>query len=469
MTLWLDVDDLFYFAERSARPTGIQRLTGEVYCALAEQAPDRVRFVVHAERPGLFKLVDWQVVHDTYRRMTSGEAARPPAPPSTAEAAPDIAAPAGSPSLMARLRRWMFPAPVAMPGSPAAPHSGARAEPSPVSPAPAQPGPQTEPAPPPRVEDLRDVGRAGDVLCALGAPWHDGSYAGRVTELTQRTGMRFAMLVHDLIPLVRPEYFELGRAPEFGKVMRETLPLADAILTNSRSTARDVAAWTAGQGIPLRCRPQAVPIGTGFARPQPGPLPEPLNPGSFVLFVSTIETRKNHQQAFRVWCRLLRDLPREVVPTLVFAGSVGWMIDDLMKAIEATRWLDGKLVFVRSPDDATLSALYRDCRFTLFLSHYEGWGLPVSDSLSFGKVCVSSDRASMPEAGGPFCLYVDPDDTTGAYQAIRRLIEHPDELARMERRLGSDFAPIAWSATADAVLAATLGARVPSCAAKTAG
>ncbi|MGD9884374.1 MAG: glycosyltransferase family 4 protein [Reyranella sp.] len=438
MTLWLDVDDFFYFAQRSARPTGIQRLTGEVYCAFAEQAPDRVRFVTHNERPGLFKLIDWQEVHDTYRNMTSGSAASPPAPPAAAvePQLADVATPTAPSSLMARLRSWMFPPPPAMP----------------------QP---EQPQPPPaatRIEDLRDVGRAGDVLCALGAPWHDGNYATRVRELTGRTGMRFAMLVHDLIPLVRPEYFELGRGPEFGKVMRETLPLADAILTNSRSTARDVAAWTAGQGIALKCQPRAVPIGTGFARPQPGSLPEPLSPGGFVLFVSTIETRKNHQQAFRVWCRMLRDLPRETVPTLVFAGSVGWMVDDLMKAIEATRWLDGKLVFIRSPDDATLSALYRDCRFTLFLSHYEGWGLPVSDSLSFGKICVSSDRTSMPEAGGPFCLYVDPDDTTGAYQAIRRLIEHPDELARLEHRLRTDFAPVGWSATADAILAATLDA-----------
>lgn len=452
MTLWLDVDDLFYFAQRSARPTGIQRLTGEAYCALAEQAPDRVRFVMHNERPGLFRLVDWQEVHDTYRAMTSGGAERPPtpSPPPPAETVEtDAAAPPPS-SLMARLLRWMSQPPAAMPER--RPHAV----------------PTPEPAARP-IEDLRDVGRPGDVLCALGAPWHDGNYAERVAELTQRTGMRFAMLVHDLIPLVRPEYFELGRAPEFGKVMRETLPLADAILTNSWATARDVVAWTAGQGIPLRCAPRAVPIGTGFARPPPGPLPAPLGAGDFVLFVSTIETRKNHQQAFRVWCRLLRDLPRDKVPTLVFAGSVGWMVDDLMKAIEATRWLDGKLVFIRSPDDAGLAALYHGCRFTLFLSHYEGWGLPVSDSLSFGKICVSSDRTSMPEAGGPFCLYVDPDDTTGTYRAIRRLIEHPEELAALEHRLRTDFTPVGWSATADAVLAATLDAGVPPCTSKAAG
>jgi hypothetical protein len=64
----------------------------------------------------------------------------------------------------------------------------------------------------------------------------------------------------------------------------------------------------------------------------------------------------------------------------------------------------------------------------------------------------------MPEAGGDFCVYVDPENTTAAYKTIRRLIEHPDELAKIERKLRSEFSPVGWSATADAILEATLPA-----------
>src|SRR5262249_62393910 len=138
---------------------------------------------------------------------------------------------------------------------------------------------------------------------------------------------------------------------------------------------------------------------------------------------------------------LLQDMPRESVPTLVFAGSIGWMVADLMKAIESTGHLDGKLVLIHDADDATLCSLYRACRFTLFLSHYEGWGLPVSDSLSFGKVCVASNTTSMPEAGGKHCVYVDPDNNTGAYEAVKGLIEKPLLIAAMEGRLARGIRP----------------------------
>ncbi len=163
------------------------------------------------------------------------------------------------------------------------------------------------------------------------------------------------------------------------------------------------------EGIVLRGMPRAIPIGTGFTHSLPAPtLPQGLSPGSYALFVSTVEARKNHSLAFRAWRRLLEELPRDEVPTLVFAGRIGWMVADLMQQIENAEHLGGKLVIVQNPDDATLAALYKGARFTLFPSLYEGWGLPVSESLSFGKVCLASNAASVPEAGGDYCLYHDP-------------------------------------------------------------
>jgi glycosyltransferase involved in cell wall biosynthesis len=268
--------------------------------------------------------------------------------------------------------------------------------------------------------------------------------------------MTFALLVHDLIPLVRPEYFETGRAPNFEPFMRQTLPLADAVLTNSRHTAADVVDWTRRQGIALLSRPIPLPIGTGFTRPAGGRLPPQLEGHDFALYVSTIEVRKNHLQAFRIWSRLLREYPRHRVPKLVFAGSKGWMVADLYKAIENTGHLEGHLVILNDVDDRDLTALYRSCKFTLFTSHYEGWGLPVSDSLAFGKPCVASDRASIPEAGQSLCAYVDPDNTAHAYEVVRDLIFEPGQIAALEKRVIAGFRHVAWEQTVRAILQATV-------------
>ena len=431
MKLWLDVDDLFFFARHSARLTGIQRLTGEIYKALAPKGSDRVGFLVHDDGPEGFREVDWPTVLATYESLTgTTRPAQPePASLSASDAGQNDAGTGAGRTFGSVLRRLFLEDDRAA--------SERLQQPTPDEPPAPRPGPVRKP---------------GDALCSLGAPWHDEKYADRVLRFTRPVEMRFGMLVHDLIPLLCPEFFELGRAPNFAPFMTDVLPLADVLMTNSQSTARDVVRWSRREGVSLKAEPHHLPIGTGFARPSAGPLPTGLAPGSFVLFVSTIEIRKNHLQAFRVWNRLLQDMPRDRVPTLVFAGTPGWMVSDLMKAIESTNQLDGKLVMIQGPDDATLCALYQACQFTLFLSHYEGWGLPITDSLSFGKVCVAANRTSLPEAGGTSCIYVDPDDTTGAYKTIRRLIEDPTMLAELERRLASSFVQVPWSVTADAVL-----------------
>ena len=205
--------------------------------------------------------------------------------------------------------------------------------------------------------------------------------------------------------------------------------------------------------MPLRSAPRAIPIGTGFSHATSAPiLPAGLSPGSYALFVSTIEARKNHILAFRAWRRLLEELPADQVPTLVFAGRTGWMVRDLMQQIENAAYLGGKLVHVEAPDDATLAALYAGACFTLFPSLYEGWGLPVSESLSFGKVCLAASTTSVPEAGGDFCLYHDPDSVTEAVSLYRRAITEPGLIPGLEAKIRAEYRPTPWSATARAVL-----------------
>jgi glycosyltransferase involved in cell wall biosynthesis len=302
---------------------------------------------------------------------------------------------------------------------------------------------------------LRDVAQPGDVFASFGAPWTVPDYALIVERMRHELGLRYAALIHDLIPVIRPEYSDRAVVGMFTRCIHGCLPQADAIFAVSESTARDIGTWEANQGISLRTRPRASPVGTGFTHAVQAPvLPAGLAPGGYALFVSTIEARKNHVLAFRAWRRLLQELPPEQVPTLVFAGRIGWMVDDLMRQIENAGHMNGKLAIIQNPDDATLAALYAGARFTLFPSLYEGWGLPVSESLSFGKVCLASSAAAVPEAGGEFCLYHDPDSVTEATALYRRAITEPGLIEALEARIRREYTPVSWSSTAHAVLEA---------------
>ena len=265
--------------------------------------------------------------------------------------------------------------------------------------------------------------------------------------------------MHDVSPVRRPEWCDHGLVRAFRAWYGAVLPLADVIFANSHATAADVRGFAEEAGLALRAPVVALPIGTGFTALPAAAGPDVANPalpapGGYALVVSTIEARKNHALLFRVWRRLLEDMPEDRVPTLVFAGRVGWMVADLMRQLDNANHLDGKIVLVSDASDADLAQLYRGCLFTLFPSFYEGWGLPVTESLAMGKPCVISDRTALPEAGGDLARYFDPDNANDAYRVIRDTIEDRAGLAAWEADVRARFTPTPWSATAQALVGA---------------
>jgi glycosyltransferase involved in cell wall biosynthesis len=111
---------------------------------------------------------------------------------------------------------------------------------------------------------------------------------------------------------------------------------------------------------------------------------------------------------------------------------------------------------VDKPSDTEIAALYQGCLFTLYPSLYEGWGLPITESLAFGKPCLIADRTSLPEAGGSLVRQFDPENLNDAYAKIRGTIMDPEGLARWEEQVRREFRPVPWTASAEALLA-TLG------------
>jgi glycosyltransferase involved in cell wall biosynthesis len=457
MVIWFDVEDLFDYARVSARPSGIQRLSFELYAALQDLDPVAVRFVRTDPRRATMCVVGWNEVAAVFRRMADAPAREAPhrlpdAPPILMRSR--LARLPGARTVAQRLPGELrMPLGAAMRGQVVVLRNLARAlraVPSAITASRQTGAPLAVSA---HGEDLREAARPGDVLASFGSPWGLPDHAQLVARMRAAAGLRYAFLVYDVIPLVRPEFCDANLVRMFSELLRGCLPQADIVLAISESAARDTAAWCARQGIALPAPPRAIPIGTGFSHAQPAEtLPEGLTPGGYALFVSTIEARKNHLLAFRAWRCLLDELPREQVPTLVFAGRVGWLVADLLQQIENTGHLGGKLVIIENPDDQTLAALYRDARFTIFPSLYEGWGLPVSESLSFGKVCLASNAASVPEAGGAFCLYHDPDNVTEATALYRRAITEPGLIPALEQRIREEYRPTPWSASARAVL-----------------
>jgi len=462
--LWIDVEDLFeYVRTNYQRPTGIQRLAFEVYRELQTRygAAGRVHFVRHSLTGNGFQVVTWSEV----AMLFAGLATDNPAPVSRPLDGPVFAhlparqfvrrlAYRWSPSLRPYVIDALLTQGRALRSWGRLISALARAVvriPPKLSRQLNKPKATHPPSHPMSESSFAGLAAPGDILLTLGAAWPHPDYAGLIRRQCTANGLRFGMLVYDLIPLRHPEWCTHAR--EFRMWIDSTLPLCDNVFAISRATASDVESYAQEQGIPLPGPVVTLPIGSELRQPPGAPSSRLPPPSSYALVVSTIEARKNHLLLFRVWRRMLEELPRERVPTLVFAGRIGWLVADLMQQIANTGNLGGKLIIIESPSDAELAALYDGCLFTLFPSFYEGWGLPVTESLGFGKPCLIANRTSLPEAGGNLVRSFDPDNLNDAYAVIRGVIEDPVGLAQWEAQVRREFRPVQWSETVDALLA----------------
>ena len=464
--IWIDVEDLFIYAALAHRPSGIPRLEFELCRALVAllESEDRVFFVRHDEQQQSLVEVTWEEVELLFEEMsggsdlqTNGKLDMPP----NESSAPQIIVSANTPSVFARPIRaartifGMLPSDlqklVRFVSTPARAlarsllhrwRSRTRAPAVPLAPIPRDPIATPDFA-------------AGDILAVFGLPWISSDYHSYDRKAVCEKGLRFAVLIYDLIPLRRHDWFDDGIIKSFQAWFEDAIQLADVILTISAATAADVSAYARKAGLALRTVPTPIPIGTGFTtRRNSVPVRSTRlpPPDTYALFVSTIEVRKNHALLVRVWQLLCDNMPPESVPTLVFVGRVGWLVSDLMQQLRNSNFLHGKIVHIEGLADEELEALYDGCLFTLYPSFYEGWGLPVTESHSFGRPCIASKATSLPEAGGPLARYIDPDNATGAYRVIRETIEDRAGLRKWRDEVQRDFRPVRWRQSAEAVV-----------------
>lgn len=255
----------------------------------------------------------------------------------------------------------------------------------------------------------------------------------------QAQGGSVVQMMHDLIPLLLPQYCTPSMAIDFRQWLQATRQYVTHFVCVSQNTARDLRATN----LLNNCRAAitVLPLAHEFeGRPRnavvdKGLLPQGLRslPNGFVLCVGTIEPRKNGVALLECWRNLHREL-RDRMPILVFAGKRGWHNEEFDRLLNGSEIKEIATV-IDAPSDAVLSALYHHCLFTVFPSFYEGWGLPIGESAWFGKHCVASSAASMPEVCGALMDYIDPSDTASLGKTLQRAIVDTNHRWQCEQRI----------------------------------
>ncbi len=269
----------------------------------------------------------------------------------------------------------------------------------------------------------------------------------RIYGIKKKLGIKVVGMCYDLIPMISPNFTAIDYSQLFSSYLRNMVRCADRIICISRNTLHDL------EGFMLSVnghRPslEIITLGENL-NASTGVLSEKVYATcqtSYILYVSTIEVRKNHETLYRAYRKLL-DMGRNDLPRLVFAGRQGWKVESLLSEIRLDRAVNGLIITLENVTDSELTHLYRHALFTVYPSLYEGWGLPVAESLAHGKFCIASSASSLPEVGGEFVEYLDPCDLTSWVERLAYYFDNEQAIRDREAKIRSEYRPHTWSET----------------------
>lgn len=275
--------------------------------------------------------------------------------------------------------------------------------------------------------------------------------------------IRSVITIYDLSYLLLPEsHTRMSRVYQ-QRLMPHFARHADRIIVTSEATRQDLLRC---YGTPAE-KIQVIPGGVDQRFSAPITAEERARvrarhdlPRRYLLYVGTLEPRKNIAGLLEAYASLLRrGLADEVA--IVLAGRPGWRYKPILRRIDELG-LGGRVRRLGFVADDDLPALYGEAEAFVFPSFYEGFGLPPLEALACGTPVLTSAVSSLPEVVGEAGLLVDPRDTGQLAAALEALLYDGELAARLRAAGPPQAAPFTWERTAEQTLALLRGLAGPA-------
>jgi glycosyltransferase involved in cell wall biosynthesis len=254
------------------------------------------------------------------------------------------------------------------------------------------------------------------------------------------------LTIYDMSFVRMPERFPSFQRRYLQLITQYSARHADAITVISRSTMNDVVQFC---GIPPeRVRVVYCGVDEQFRPLDRGEIEGFREakglPERFILYLGTLEPRKNVAQLVQAYAAL----PSNSRPKLIIAGAKGWGYDDVYAAAEQSG-AAGDIIFAGYVAQTELPLWYNAAKLFVYPSHYEGFGLPVAEAMACGTPAITSDVSSLPEVAGNAALTVSPTDRQGLTQAIASALCDAPLRTQMRERGLAQAARFTWRRVAE--------------------
>lgn len=289
-----------------------------------------------------------------------------------------------------------------------------------------------------------------DIVLVLGKPWDNLDIQRTLSRERQVHKFKLIQVVYDMIISLYPHLHHPSLFEPYSIHMFEAVANSDLLLPISKSSDNDLGRFCEILNL-NKPTTRVIRLGDDIADKKK--LVESKKPdirieSEFLLCVGTIEIRKNHNLLYNTY--KLAQEKGIMMPQLVIVGSKGWLSHDVQYLIKKDPSIKSRILILNNIDDVGLDWLYKNCLFTVYPSMYEGWGLPIAESLSYGKMCIASNSSSMTEIAGDLIDYFSPYDTEECLARIAPYLTPENRIAK-ENQIKKAYKLSSWSSTYDTI------------------
>ncbi|HEY6136802.1 MAG TPA: glycosyltransferase family 1 protein [Thermoanaerobaculia bacterium] len=259
---------------------------------------------------------------------------------------------------------------------------------------------------------------------------------------------RRVITIHDLTYKRFPELLQKETLQNLERHMKREIALADAVICVSESTRRDVLQFYEADPrriVAIRSGIRVIP--SAAEREEPPAVGGSLAslgmtlPERYVLFVSTIEPRKNLPVLLDAFQKLDYD------GALVVVGKIGWKAESI-----APRMREPNVIHLDYLDPARLAWIYEHAELFVFPSIYEGFGFPLGEAMAHGVPAIAARSSSLPEIGGNAALYFAPHDAGELARLMQRVLDDAALREQLVARGLARAAELRWETAASRTL-----------------
>ncbi len=249
---------------------------------------------------------------------------------------------------------------------------------------------------------------------------------------------RRVITIHDLTFKRFPELLQKETLDNLNRNMQWEIAAADAVICVSESTRRDVLEF-------YEVDPSRVfAIHSGLGAPSSYAPVDGL-PSRYVLFVSTIEPRKNLGVLIDAFETLRAAGAYD--GSLVIVGKIGWKSEGLVPRLRRPG-----IVHLDYLDAPRLATVYRNAEAFVLPSIYEGFGFPLLEAMAHGVPAIAARSSSLPEIGGEAALYFEPSNAAELAAELRRVVSDRSLREALMARGRERAARFRWDRAAEQTL-----------------